>query len=81
MVRGFVKNTPWLSKEKKVTIQAFQKLIWHLEGPSSEVSFMYWICKVMKKNKTIYKLLGYGVRIMKNVGRDALPGLWMEMVP
>ncbi len=80
MVRSFVKNTPWQSREEKVTIQAFQKLVWHLECPSTEVPFIYWILKVMKKNKSIYKLLGYGVQIMKNVGRDAPPGTRMEMV-
>ncbi len=61
MVRNFVKNMPWRSREEKVTIQAFHKLVWHLECPSAEVPFIYWILKVMKKNKSTYKLLGYGV--------------------
>jgi hypothetical protein len=79
IVQDFVKNTPWQSREEKMTIQAFYKLVWHLECPSSDVPFIYEILKVMKKNKSIYKLLGYGVCIMKNVGRDAPPGLKMEM--
>ena len=33
----------------------------------------------MKKNRLIYKLLGQNVKIMKNVGHDALPGLMMEL--
>jgi hypothetical protein len=37
---------------------------------------------VMKKNKHIYKLMRYGVCIMKNVGRDTPPpGLRMEIAP
>jgi hypothetical protein len=79
MVCDFVKNMPWWSREEKVTIQAFHKLVWHLEYPSTEVPFIYRILKVMKKNKSIYKLLGYGAHIMKNVGKDAPPELRMEM--
>ncbi len=79
MVRDFVKNTPWRSREEKVTIQAFHKLVWHLECPREEVSFIYCILKVMKTNQSIYKLLGQNVKIMKNVGRDAPPGLRMEL--
>jgi hypothetical protein len=79
MVCDFVKNMPWWSREEKVIIQAFHKLVWHMECPSTEVPFIYWILKVMKKNKSICKLLGYGVQIMNNVGKDAPPGLWMEM--
>jgi hypothetical protein len=52
MVRNFVKNTPWWSREEKVTIQAFHKLVWHLECSSNEVSFIYQIL-IMKKNKPI----------------------------
>ena len=33
----------------------------------------------MKKNRSIYKLLGQNIKIMKNVGRDASPGLRMEL--
>ncbi len=33
MVRAFVKNTPWRSREEKSTIQAFHKIAWHLECP------------------------------------------------
>jgi hypothetical protein len=79
MVRDFVKNTPWRSREEKVTIQAFHKLVWHLECPHEEVHFIYRILKVMKKNRSIYKLLGQNIKIMKNVGRDAPPGLKMEL--
>ena len=79
MVRDFVKNTPWRSREEKVTIQAFHKLVWHLECPREEVGFIYRILKVMKKNRSKYKLLGQNVKIMKNVGRDAPPSLKMEL--
>ncbi len=33
----------------------------------------------MKKNMSIYKLLGQNVKIMKNVGQDAPPSLKMEL--
>ncbi len=79
MMRDFVKNTPWLSREEKVTIQAFHKLVWHLECPQEEVPFIYHIIKVMKKNRSIYKLLGQNVKIMKNVSRDAPPSLKMVL--
>ena len=79
MVRDFVKNTPWRSREEKATIQVFHKLVWHLECPREEVDFIYRILKVMKKNKAIYKLLGQNVKIMKNVGRDAPPNIRMEL--
>ena len=75
MVQDFVENTPWSNREEKVTIQAFHKLVWHLECPRAKVPFIYQILKVMKKNKSIYKLLGCGVCIMKNMGRDAPLGL------
>jgi len=79
MVRDFVKNTPWRSREEKATMQVFHKLVWHLECPWEEVGFIYRILKVMKKNRSIYKLLGQNVKIMKNVGRDAPPSLKMEL--
>jgi hypothetical protein len=79
MVQDFVKNTPWQSREEKTTIQAFHKLVWHLECPCEEVPFIYCILKVMKKNRFIYKLLGQNAKIMKNVGRDAPPSLKMEL--
>ncbi len=79
MVQDFVKNTPWRSREEKVLIQAFHKLVWHLECPREEVHFIYHILKVMKKNRSIYKLLGQNIKIMKNVSRDAPPGLKMEL--
>jgi hypothetical protein len=53
-----VQRLSWWNQEKKVTIQAFHKLVWHLECPRAEVPFIYRILKVMKKNKSIYKLLG-----------------------
>jgi len=62
MVRDFVKNTPWRSREEKVTIKAFHKLVWHLKCPREEVGFIYCILKVMKKNRLIYcprRLLGH----------------------
>jgi hypothetical protein len=37
MVRDFVKNMPWRSREEKATIQVFHKLVWHLECPREEV--------------------------------------------
>ncbi len=67
------------SREEKLTIQAFHKLVWHLECLREEVSFIYPILKVMKKNQSIYKLLGQNVKIMKNVSRDAPPSLRMEL--
>jgi hypothetical protein len=79
MVRDFVKNTPWQSREEKDTIQAFHKLVWHLECPREEVHFIYRILKVMKRNRSIYKLFGQNIKIMKNVGWDAPPGLKMEL--
>jgi len=79
MVRDFVKNTPWRSREEKATIQVFHKLVLHLECPREEVRFIYCILKVMKKNTAIYKLLGQNVKILKNVGRDAPPDLRMEL--
>jgi hypothetical protein len=33
----------------------------------------------MKKNMSIYKLLGQNVKIMKNIGRDTPPSLKMEL--
>jgi len=79
MVRDFVKNTPWRSREEKTTIPALHKLVWHLECPREEVPFIYRILKVMEKNRSIHKLLGQNVKIMKNVGRDAPPSLKMEL--
>ena len=79
MVRDFVKNTPWRSREEKTTIPALHKLVWHLECPRKEVPFIYRILKVMEKNRSIHKLLGQNVKIMKNVGRDAPPSLKMEL--
>ncbi len=75
MVRDFVKNTPWRSREEKSTIQAFHKIAWHLECPQEAVDRFYTLIKVMKKNKTLYRLLGYSVTVTKNPGPDALPGL------
>jgi hypothetical protein len=75
MVRDFVKNTPWRNREEKTTIQAFHKMVWHLECPRKEVTFIYRILKVMKKNRSIYKSLGLNVKIMKNMAETPLPAL------
>ena len=55
------------------------KLVWHLECPWEEAGFIYRILKVMKKNRSIYKLLGQNVKIITNVGRDAPLSLRMEL--
>ena len=72
MVCDFVKNTPWRSREEKAMIQAFYKMVWHLECPCDEGAFIYCILKVMKKNRSIHKLLGLNVKIMT-------PSLKMEL--
>jgi hypothetical protein len=79
MIQGFVKNTPWRSREEKTTIHAFHKLVWHLECPREEVPFIYCIFKVMKKNRLIYNPLGHIIKIMKNFGQDAPPSLKLEL--
>ncbi len=79
MVRDFVKNTPWQRREEKTTILALHKLVWHLECPREEIPYIYCILKVMEKNRSIHKLLGQNVKIMKNVDRDAPPSLKMEL--
>jgi hypothetical protein len=56
MVRDFVKNTPWRSREEKAMIQTFHKMVWNLECPRDEVAFIYRILKVMKKNLSIHSL-------------------------
>ncbi len=80
MVRDFVKNTPWHSREEKSTIQAFHKIAWHLECPWDQVDFFYTLIKVMEKNKSLYHLLGYSVTVTKNPGPDASPGMRMKLV-
>jgi hypothetical protein len=75
MVQDFVENTPWHSREDKSTIKAFHKIVWHLECPWNQVDFFYTLIKVMKKNKSLYHLLGCSVTITKNPGPDALPGM------
>jgi hypothetical protein len=40
MVRVFVKNTPWRSREEKSTIQAFHKIAWHLKCPQEVVDVL-----------------------------------------
>ncbi len=79
MVGDFVKNTPWRSREEKSTIQAFHKIAWHLECPWDQVDFFYTLIKVMKKNKSLYPLLGYSITVTKKPGPDALPGLRMKL--
>ncbi len=75
MVRDFVKNTPWRSWEEKTPIQAFHKIAWHLECPQEAADRFYTLIKVMKKNKTLYCILGYSVTVTKNPGPNALPGM------
>jgi hypothetical protein len=53
MVRDFVWNTLWRNCKEKTTIQAFHKIAWQMEFPSSDVDKLYKITKVMKKNKSI----------------------------
>ncbi len=79
-VRDFVKNTLWRSQEENLTIQAFHKIAWHLECPWEAVDRFYTLIKVMKKNKTLYRLLGYSVTVTKNPGPDALPGMKTKLV-
>ncbi len=80
MVRDFVKNTPWQSWEEKSTIQVFHKVAWHLECPQEAVDLFYTLIKVIKKNKTLYRLLGYSMTLTKNPGPDALPGMRTKLV-
>ncbi len=63
MVRDFVKNTPWHSCEEKSTIQAFCRIVWLLECPQEGVDQLYTLIKVMKKNKSLYHLLGYSATV------------------
>jgi hypothetical protein len=39
------------------------------------VDLFYTLIKVIKKNKTLYHLLGYRVTVTKNPGPDVLPGM------
>jgi hypothetical protein len=54
MVRDFVWNTPWQNCKEKLMIQAFHKIAWQMDCPSSDVDKLYTILKVMKKNKSIF---------------------------
>ncbi len=71
MVQDFVKNTPWHNREEKLTIQPYHKMAWHLEAPCHEVDQLYTILKVMKKNRSINKLFGNKVLVIKNPRFDA----------
>ncbi len=39
------------------------------------MDLFYTLIRVMKKNKTLYHLLGYSVTVTKNPGPDASPGM------
>jgi hypothetical protein len=73
MVQDFVLNTPWHNREEKLTIQPYHKMAWHLEAPCHKVDWLYTILKVMKKNRSINKLFGNKVLVVKNPGFDASP--------
>jgi hypothetical protein len=51
-------------------IQAFNKIAWQLECPTSQVNWfyqIYQILKVVKRNNSTFCLLGSGLLLMKNV--------------
>jgi hypothetical protein len=73
MVQDFVKNTPWCNMEEKLTIQPYHKMAWHLKAPCHEVDCLYTILKVMKKNRSINKLLGNKVLVIKNLSFGMSP--------
>jgi hypothetical protein len=73
MVHDFVRNTPWRNREEKTTIQAYHKIAWQMECPLLDVDKLYTILKVMKKNKSIFRLLGSGLLLVKNPGPNATP--------
>jgi hypothetical protein len=73
MVRDFVKNTPWHNREKKLTNQPYHKMTWHLKAPHHEVDHLHNILKVMKKNRSINKLFGNKVLVIKSPGFDTSP--------
>jgi hypothetical protein len=54
MVRDFVRNTPRQNCKEKTMIQAFHKIAWQMECPSSDVDKLYTILKVMKKNNQFF---------------------------
>ncbi len=80
MVRDFVRNTPWRNQEEKSTIQAFHKIAWHLKCPSSKVDQFYMILKVMKNNKSIFRLLGVVLMLTHYPDPDALSVHQIHMV-
>jgi hypothetical protein len=73
MVCNFVRNTPWGNGEEKTMIPVYHKIARQMECPSSEVDRLYTILKVMKKNKSIFQLLGSGLLLVKNP--------WPNMTP
>ncbi len=70
MVQDFVKNTPWRNREEKLTIQPYHKMAWHLKAPCHKVDWLYNILKVIKKDRSINKLFGNKVLVVKNPGFD-----------
>jgi hypothetical protein len=73
IVRDFVRNTPWRNQEEKTTIQAYHKIAWQMECPSLDIDKLYMILKVMKKNKSIFRLLGSGLLLVKDPRPNATP--------
>jgi hypothetical protein len=71
LIRDFVKNTPWRSREEKSTIQAYHKLAWQLECPTDEADCIYKLLKAMKTNKSIYRVLGDSAIILRAPGPKA----------
>jgi hypothetical protein len=79
MVCNFVRNTPWCNREEKTTIPAYHKIAWQMECPTSDVDRLYTILKVMKKNKSIFRLLGSGLLLVKNRGPNATPQMKQQL--
>ncbi len=66
-----MKNTPWHSREEKLMIQPNYKMALHFKAPCHEIDCLYTILKVMKKNRSINKIFGNKVLVIKNLGFDA----------
>jgi hypothetical protein len=71
MVQNFMKNTPLCNRKEKLMIQPYHKMAWHLEAPCHKVDCLYTILKVMKKIRSINKLCGDKVLVIKNLGFGA----------
>ncbi len=54
-------------------IQAYHKIAWQMEWPLSDVDKLRTILKVMKTNKSIFRLLGSGLLLVENPGLNATP--------